>query len=44
MDTNILIKTKWWNNFNYELYIKYLEAKYQQEQLECWIDRCSADQ
>lgn len=27
MDTIILLQTKWWNSFNYELYKKYLEIK-----------------
>lgn len=27
MDTVILLQTKWWDSFNYELYKKYLEIK-----------------
>lgn len=27
MDTTIMLQTKWWDSFNYELYLKYLETK-----------------
>lgn len=27
MDTIILLQTKWWDSFNCELYVKYLETK-----------------
>ena len=27
MDTIVLLQTKWWDSFNYELYMKYLENK-----------------
>lgn len=27
MDTIVLLQTKWWDSFNYELYMKYLEIK-----------------
>jgi len=31
MEMQTIIKTEWWDNFNYELYIKYLKAKLENE-------------
>ena len=31
MEMQTIIKTEWWDNFNYELYINYLKAKLENE-------------
>jgi hypothetical protein len=29
MEVATIIKTEWWDNFNFELYINYLKAKHE---------------
>ena len=29
MEITTIIKTEWWDNFNFELYINYLKAKHE---------------
>jgi hypothetical protein len=31
MEVATIIKTEWWDNFNFELYINYLKAKLENE-------------
>jgi len=31
MEIATIIKAEWWDNFNFELYIKYLKAKHENE-------------
>lgn len=34
MDQVIYLQTKWWRDFNYDLYFRYLEAKLNKEENE----------